>query len=802
MTSEDTIDYMTLYNEYWQSYDRIGERSGDLKRLASVLMETCGYGSAIDIGCGEGFLVAELLACGMDAVGLDISAVVVERANKRCPKRFFEGSVLSIPFPEAHFDVVVSTDCMEHLAPSDVPLALREMYRVSSRYVFLQIATTHDRDNHWHLTVEKRAWWEERCFEAGFRKHALYYRANPYEALNEDGWQILVLLEKVPDEALHCYDLNTLDEERLLHTDMLRETGRRSDAHCIRYNRAAEYIRPGDRVLDISCGLGYGSHILYTASQARSVTGVDLSDFAIGYANEHYGRPGAVMFRVGDAQALDFILENSIDFIAAFETIEHVPDPVSYLRELKRILKPSGRIMVSAPNDWTDDTGTDPNPHHLHVYSWERLLAECGEFFLLEQGFIQTAGGAMKCHHSDRKWTAVSVDSVPQEESEWVLVLGMSDPVSGKDIPYVETTWVIPEDEGFHVSAFARDYTNPWLVKGMVSMGMRSRSMALLVSMHERVLASADPESVEYGAALCGRIYALLSAEATVPQCVKNLENDIWRYASIPKPTPHQLRWQVSLLYAGGELSKSQGRLDDAGSFFSECASRDVTVYSPLLGNKVIDALYWLAVFALSRHDKGAARTYLLQSVNKSQQFVSGSWLNVTGKSETPMPFGPAELSQLLDKASRAAYILSVLDSGDSRGGVQCQESVGFFERQLIDRDRRLSDMDHAIRKIQTVLKEKEKICQNLAHEVTMQDEHAQALAREVATQDAHAQSLAREVSERDAEAQMLAGELVVARSEIDRLTATIRKQNLILNMFRPCLWPGIIHRYFAKSGS
>lgn len=715
----NTINYKSLYNDYWQCPDRASERGMDISRVATHLTETCGYGSAIDIGCGEGFLVAELLARGLDAFGFDISSVVVERANGRKPGRFSDGSALSMPFADASFDIVVSTNCLEHLAPADVPAALREMFRISSRYVFLQVATTPDHDGHWRLTVENRAWWEARCFEAGFRKHALYYRTNPYESLNTDGEQIFILLEKVPAEALQNYDLSVLVEERLLHTDMLREVGRRSDAHCIRYHKAAELIRPGDRVLDVACGLGYGSHILYAASQASSVLGVDLSDFGIAYANAHYGHGSAIEFRVGDAQALDLIPDHSIDFIAAFETIEHVPDPMAYLSELKRVLKPSGRVMVCAPNYWADETGKDPNPHHLHVYTWERLVDECGQFFLLEQGFLQTAGGAMKCHHAERKWVAVPVDCVPQEDSEWVLLLGMSDPVTGGvGVPYKETSWRLPYSPEFHVSAFARDYLNPWLVKGMVSIGMRSRSKPLIAAMQERVLASSNLDSADYGAALCGRVYAYRDSTEIPDDVRTEIETEIRRYAAIPTPSPHQLRWQVSLLFAGGELAREQGRLADASAYYTECANRDVTVYSPLLGNKVIDSLYWLAVFAMSRHEKSIARTYLLQSVTKSQQFVSGSWLNVIGEPEAPLPFGLAELAQLLDKASRAAYMLSVLDDAEHRGGQVFQQSEGFFERQLADRDRRLSEMN-------TTIKE-------LSLEIMRQDAHAQTLAREL----------------------------------------------------------------------
>ena len=71
------------------------------------------------------------------------------------------GSVLRLPFEDQSFDTVVSTDCLEHLAEDDLPLAIREIARVARRQVYLRIATRPDRDKKWHLTVKPRKWWED-----------------------------------------------------------------------------------------------------------------------------------------------------------------------------------------------------------------------------------------------------------------------------------------------------------------------------------------------------------------------------------------------------------------------------------------------------------------------------------------------------------------------------------------------------------------------------------------------------------------------------------------------------------------
>lgn len=729
--------------------------SAAMKELTGLLGRTCGFGKILSL---EPALVATLLSSGQNAFGLVAT-------DDTIGDRLIAGCITELPFADEHFETLISAGQLETLSREELPLALKELRRVTSRYVFLRISTATEQDDSNPVIQESRGWWETRCYEAGFRKHPLYYRANPYAALNEDGDHLYILLEKVPAAALQEFDLLALEEERLLHTDMLRETGRRSDAHCIRYHMAAELIRPGDRVLDVACGLGYGSHILYASSQAHSVIGVDLSDFGIDYANAHYGLPGKLEFLVGDAQTLEQIPDNSIDFISAFETIEHVPYPLEYLKALKRVLKPSGRIMVCAPNNWADETGEDPNPHHLHVYTWDRLVKELSDYFLLERGFLQTAGGAMRCHFSPRSWVEVDPEKPLPQDGEWILLVGMADPIAARDIPYRETSWKLPASENFHVSAFARDYTNPWLVRSMISRGMRANSNQLLSRFQTQTLEHAPAESVDYGAALCGSLYSQLAESEVLPKPSQFLEEQARRYEAISEPSAHQLRWQVSLLFVRAETARLSGDLPAAIELYEACASLDAMKYSPLLGNKTLDALYWLAVLAVSQQNLAQARQYLLRAIREAIRLTSGSWLNVIGIPESPLPFGFSEMAQLMDKASRAAYMLNVLDEEQDKPGLFHEESQGFFERQLSARNERVRDLEGSTQALLALIKEQDARLKALAHEVERlhlrthelanevvhQDEHAQALAREVARQDEHAQALAQKLRQHQA---------------------------------------------------
>ncbi len=580
---------------------------------------------------------------------------------------------------------------------------------------------------------------EAAAFDAGMRKHSAYYRVALYEQLDQPAQALELLFEPLSDELRARYPIEQLQADRQLHMDMLREVGRRGDAHVVRYHKAAEHVRPGDAVLDLACGYGYGSHVLFQQSQAASVLGMDLDASAIEYARANYARGDRVRFEVGNAQQLSGLADDSIDFVATFETIEHLPEPALYLDELRRVLKPSGRVFVCAPNDWSDETGEDPNPHHLHVYTWERLKRELGARFLLERGYVQVAGGAMKCHHSRRSWAAVSLSPL-QEEAEWILLLGMKTPLGASQVPYVETAWRVPRDDGdgepFHVTAFARDYDNPWLVKAMVTRGMRAESAELLRGMQDAVLAEAPQGSVDRGAALCCRIHDRVAAGDL--GAAGALDAEVEAYARITSPTPHQLRWQVSLLSAIAEMWLVAGDRERAGARFAAAAALDPSPYSPLLGNKTLDARFRLVQMAVVDGDLEAAREQLVRSVAEAQRLVSGSWRNVVGDPALPLPFGPAELAQLLDRAARAAYALRELDVADLRPGLFAREASGWYERVLGYGDAQVASVRQGIDGLRGELDAKEARVQELAAEVIAQDRRAQELAARVRTyQDA-----------------------------------------------------------------
>ncbi|MDJ0508244.1 MAG: methyltransferase domain-containing protein [Crocosphaera sp.] len=132
------------------------------------------------------------------------------------------------------------------------------------------------------------------------------------------------------------------------------------------YEIATHFVK-GKRVLDIACGTGYGSRILAQAG-AKKTVGVDVCDETIEYACNHYLVPG-VEFICADA--INFSASELFDVICTFETIEHLQDPMSFLRNLYSLLTPGGCLILSVPLGETRHL----DPYHLQAFSQKTIFS-------------------------------------------------------------------------------------------------------------------------------------------------------------------------------------------------------------------------------------------------------------------------------------------------------------------------------------------------------------------------------------------------------------------------------------------
>jgi len=106
------------------------------------------------------------------------------------------------------------------------------------------------------------------------------------------------------------------------------------------------------RVLEIGCGRGeLVCHLARFAAAPRQLIAADFAQSAIQLGREraHRERVGRVFWMVSDIQHV--ALQDALfDTVISCETIEHLPDPVGALRELHRVLRPGGCLVLTTPN--------------------------------------------------------------------------------------------------------------------------------------------------------------------------------------------------------------------------------------------------------------------------------------------------------------------------------------------------------------------------------------------------------------------------------------------------------------------
>jgi phosphatidylethanolamine/phosphatidyl-N-methylethanolamine N-methyltransferase len=103
-------------------------------------------------------------------------------------------------------------------------------------------------------------------------------------------------------------------------------------------------IAPGDRVLEVGVGTGINTS-LYPAN--CHVTGIDLSSSMLEKARERVAREGLRNVRLIEMDAANLTFADDVfDIVYAPYLVSVVPDPVKVVREMRRVCKPGGKIIV------------------------------------------------------------------------------------------------------------------------------------------------------------------------------------------------------------------------------------------------------------------------------------------------------------------------------------------------------------------------------------------------------------------------------------------------------------------------
>lgn len=137
------------------------------------------HAKILDIGCGKGFLVYDLLKHGMDAYGLDISEYAIKNSPFTIRNRLKTGTAKKLPYQDKSFDLVLSINTIHNLPRAGVITALQEIERVSrgNSYIVVDSYNTPQEKGlfkEWVLTAETHGYpheWLEIFKEAGYREH-------------------------------------------------------------------------------------------------------------------------------------------------------------------------------------------------------------------------------------------------------------------------------------------------------------------------------------------------------------------------------------------------------------------------------------------------------------------------------------------------------------------------------------------------------------------------------------------------------------------------------------------------------
>lgn len=154
------------------------------------------------------------------------------------------------------------------------------------------------------------------------------------------------------------------------------------EEHLSRYYFIKNLVQ-GKKVLDIACGTGFGTELLIN-SGANCVYAADVADEAIEFCTNRLKKfkDRTDVCHKQDGTKMDYP-DNTFDMVVSFETIEHIAAYDLFLKEISRVLKPGGVLVLSTPNALVTKpiNGVPQNPFHVHEFTPEELNKLLSGFF-------------------------------------------------------------------------------------------------------------------------------------------------------------------------------------------------------------------------------------------------------------------------------------------------------------------------------------------------------------------------------------------------------------------------------------
>jgi 2-polyprenyl-3-methyl-5-hydroxy-6-metoxy-1,4-benzoquinol methylase len=148
---------------------------------------------------------------------------------------------------------------------------------------------------------------------------------------------------------------------------------------------------PRRRILDLSCGTGYGTD--YLGSCAGDIVGIDCAVDIVAASRARYPR-ATVSFVAMDGCALAF-QDATFDGIVSQDTIEHIEDDHRFVAELARVLKPEGALVIFTPHGKGGGV-TPEDPFHVREYTQDEFRALLAPYFSTIRWYGRRQGDRLK----------------------------------------------------------------------------------------------------------------------------------------------------------------------------------------------------------------------------------------------------------------------------------------------------------------------------------------------------------------------------------------------------------------------
>ena len=161
--------------------------------------------------------------------------------------------------------------------------------------------------------------------------------------------------KKFYDENLQDKNINDVGSIKRARRKMMPDNTRR-------YQFMKKIIPKKSRVLEIGSGHGFFLEIMKT-------NGFDIIGYDISKEKRKYSK------KITDVPVYDINInekipaDNKFDIVVLFHTLEHITDPITLLKNIKKLLKPKGKILIEVPN--SDDFHLKLNKFYKEFY-WER----------------------------------------------------------------------------------------------------------------------------------------------------------------------------------------------------------------------------------------------------------------------------------------------------------------------------------------------------------------------------------------------------------------------------------------------